>query len=282
MIGIRRNCGTAATWRAALGALALYLAVPAGAAAADMPALLRGSFAGYSRWDGVNFGATVGVANMNTDFSQASSNIVADMLRQSTVESETSVSGWNVLANSISNGQSFGAFLGYNMQWDEVVIGFDLAYHRFSSLETSDGPKILERIVATSDNVSHDIAILAQSSTKLVDYGAVRMRAGYAFGQFLPYAMVGGALGRFNYSTSASLSDLQTDADGNKSLYVPASQTDAKNDAYVAGLAVGLGLDVLVLPNVFLRAEWEYVTFAGVNDIHTYMNNGRVGVGIKF
>lgn len=283
MIGNRRNSGTTASWRAALGALALILAMPAGAAAADFP-LLRGSFTGYGQWEGVNLGGTLGMTNLNTDFSQSTSSIVADMLRQSTLEAEIGPSGWNVLANDISSSTSYGAFLGYNMQWDQLVIGFDLAYHRFSNLQTSDGPTLLERIVSTSDGTSHDLAIWAQSSTKLVDYGTVRARAGYAVGQFLPYAMIGGALGRFNYSTTVWLADQQTDSNGNKSLYIPPSspQTDAKDGAYVAGLAVGLGMDVALLPNVFLRAEWEYVTFAGVHDFHSYMNSGRVGVGVRF
>jgi outer membrane immunogenic protein len=270
-------------WLRTLCAVGLLAAQATAAAAADMPEMLRGSFGGHTQWDGVNFGATLGLANMNTDFSQANSSVVADMLRQTTLEAEISPSSWNVLSNDISNGGSFGAFLGYNMQWDdELVLGFDLAYHHFSSLETSDGPKTLARSVSTSDGITHDVYITAQSSTKLVDYGTVRLRAGYAVGQFLPYAVVGGALGRFNYSTSASLIDYMTDSSGNTSTYTPASETDAKDNAFVAGLAVGLGPDVAVLPNVFLRAEWEYVTFASVNDIHTYMNTGRVGVGVRF
>ena len=40
------------------------------------------------------------------------------------------------------------------------------------------------------------------SSLKLTDYATFRGRAGYAFGQFLPYAFVGAAVGRMNYSTT--------------------------------------------------------------------------------
>ena len=43
------------------------------------------------------------------------------------------------------------------------------------------------------------------SQMKLIDYGTLRGRAGYAFGQFLPYAFFGGAVGRFNYSTSTTV-----------------------------------------------------------------------------
>ena len=41
-------------------------------------------------------------------------------------------------------------------------------------------------------------------------------------------------------------------------------------------------MDVAILPNVFLRGEWEYVGFAQVGGIRTNINTGRVGIGVKF
>jgi outer membrane immunogenic protein len=41
-------------------------------------------------------------------------------------------------------------------------------------------------------------------------------------------------------------------------------------------------VDVAVLPNVFLRAEWEYVAFAPVDGIRATLNTGRVGAGLRF
>ena len=91
-------------------------------------------------------------------------------------------------------------------------MGFDLAYNRLTDLQTSSGPTTLD---APGQHLGRDQACglirSAQSSTKLVDYGTLRLRAGYAFGQFLPYAVVGGALGRFNYSTTVALTDCMTD-----------------------------------------------------------------------
>ena len=43
------------------------------------------------------------------------------------------------------------------------------------------------------------------SPVKLVDYATLRGRAGYAWGQFLPYAAVGIAAGRFNYETTVTV-----------------------------------------------------------------------------
>jgi len=45
---------------------------------------------------------------------------------------------------------------------------------------------------------------------------------------------------------------------------------------------VGGGLDYLVLPNVFLRGEYEYVSFAGVSGTKASINTARVGAGYRF
>ena len=50
----------------------------------------------------------------------------------------------------------------------------------------------------------------------------------------------------------------------------------------VAGVTTGLGLDVAIMPNVFLRGEWEYIYFAPLNGINSYMNTLRAGIGFRF
>jgi outer membrane immunogenic protein len=255
------------------------------AAAADLGDMLRGSFdngASASRWEGVYFGAQLGVANMKADFSNASQQHINDMLRQSTVLDQDRPDLWPILSTETTNGRSYGLFLGYNMQWDRLVVGFDVAYNRLSNFETAQGPTVLERIVATTDNMAHDLGIMSQASIKLIDYAAIRARAGYAFGQFLPYAILGAAVGRFNYSVSTSLFDLQTDPNNNQSLYVPAPESTTKNNAIAGGFVAGLGMDVAIMPNVFLRGEWEFTTFMAMQGIRPTLNTGRVGVAVKF
>jgi opacity protein-like surface antigen len=60
------------------------------------------------------------------------------------------------------------------------------------------------------------------------------------------------------------------------------TESDSKNNAIAGGVLAGLGLDVAVLPNVFVRAEWEYIAFAPVGGIRTTLNTGRVGIGARF
>ena len=155
-----------------------------------------------------------------------------------------------------------------------------MAYNRLSGLETSASDS-LSRSVVTTDGVTHVVTITAQSTMKLIDYATLRMRAGYTVGQFLPYAVLGGAVGRFNYLNSATVTVIQTDASGS-STYGPFTQSNMKDGAIVAGFLAGLGVDVAILPNMFMRAEWEFIAFAPVSGIRTNINTGRVGIGMKF
>lgn len=219
------------------GAAALIAVSIGGARAADMPdePVLRGTYldggpSDFVRWDGVVLGAQVGYSNLTVNFADATTP--------------------SVLGQTTSNSTQFGGFLGYNVQWDNLVVGVDGAYNRPSSLTTS-----------TASGV-------ASSQLKLVDYGTFRARAGYAFGQFLPYGLLGAAVGRMNFATTAS--------------GIAITSTASRDNAYSAGFVAGLGIDVAILPNVFARAEYEYIAFSSVGSIRSSLNTGRVGLGVRF
>ena len=200
------------------------------------------------------------------------------MLRNSTLENEASPSSWTTLPNKTTNAKSFGLFVGYNVQWDDIVLGADLTYNRTTKADTATSDSI-ERLVTTSDNVHHDVSIVASSSLKLIDYATFRGRAGYAFGQFLPYAVFGGAVGRFNYATTSTVTDKQTNP---VATFGPVTTTDSANNKFGYGFVYGLGIDVAITPNVFLRGEWEYVAFNKVADIRSTLSTARVGLGVRF
>ncbi len=226
-------CDPARRRMRALAFCVALTAVSAGpAAAADMPEFLRGTLsAGPVRWDGVVLGGQFGYTNMNTNFQNVST--VAPP------------------PNTATSSTSYGGFLGYNIQWDDLVLGIDGEYTRPSSLQTSSQATALGTTVT--------------SQLKLTDYATFRARAGYAFGQFLPYGFVGAAVGRMNYSTVSG-----------------GITTAHRDNAIDGGFTAGLGLDVAILPNVFLRGEWEYIAFAQVSGIRATDNTGRVGIGIRF
>src|ERR1044071_1911214 len=154
---------------------------------------LRGSLApvGYTRWDGWNAGVQAGLSNMNTDFGNSTGPLVAFILRNTTIENEFAPSNWTTLPANSTRGELFGGFIGYNMQWEQLVIGFDFAYKYMSGLESSAADSIARQVHTTADNFDNTVDIDARSTVKLLDYATLRARAGYAYGQFLPYALVG-------------------------------------------------------------------------------------------
>jgi outer membrane immunogenic protein len=280
--------GRATPLRFAIAACLVLAAASADRAmAADWP--LRGSLEpSYVRWDGWQFGVQVGYGSMHTDFGNSTSSQVAFILRDTTLQAEAAPSNWATLPANTTNGPVFGAFLGYNWQWDELVVGWDLAYKHPSILQSSKGDS-LERTFTTSDQVAHDVTIAAQSSFKLVDYATLRARAGYAFGQFLPYAVVGVAVGRFNYQTSVSVTDDMTWTGVAPAVPPPGvpgtfqqSASAGRNNVFAVGVAAGLGVDWAVTPAVFLRAEWEYIAYDSVNGTRPTTNTGQVGAGVRF
>ena len=254
------------------------------AVAADWPDALRGSFTPtYARWDGWQFGIQAGLANMNVDFGNSTSGMVAFILRNTTIESEFAPSSWAALPKSTTNGQVYGAFLGYNVQWEQLVLGVDFVYnYTASSLETGAASSIARQFV-TSDGFNNQVAIDGRSSIKLNDYVLLRGRAGYAVGQFLPYATVGFVLGRFNFGTTATVFR-QGDNAATGGTYGPltTTQTDGRDNFFTGGVAAGLGMDWAITPGIFLRGEWQYVAFSPVGGIRTNLNTGQLGIGAHF
>jgi outer membrane immunogenic protein len=257
--------------------------------AADWP--LRGSVdPGFARWDGWHAGLQAGYANMNTDPGNSTSGLVAFILRNSRLQNEFAPSEWTTLAPGTTNSAVYGGFVGYNMQWDQLVVGFDFGYKHPNRLDAGASESI-RRVVTTSDNIQHDVTIDAQTTLKLVDYATLRARGGYAIGQFLPYMVVGAALGRFNYSTTVSVSDFMTQLPlipsppggplGFADL-TPSTSTAGKDNSFVGGVVAGAGVDWAITPGLFLRAEWEFIAFASVNGARNNINTANIGLGLRF
>lgn len=230
---------------------AIFATGPARAAdwLGDLP--LRGSLSGAPvQWDGIYLGGSYGYSRMNADFSAA-----VDSLSSYGID----------LPNQSGQFNSFGGFLGYNMNWENVLIlGVEGTYNHLSSdltVSRSDS--------ATSGTTTYD----ATSSVTLQDYGAIRGRVGYAFGQFLPYAALGVAVGRFKYATYAT-----STTSGQPTVLI----NDPSENAWGVGLDAGLGIDVALAPNIFLRGEYEYVLFGPVGNIKTQFNTARAGIAVRF
>ena len=166
-------------------------------------ARLAGASTTYVRWDGWQFGVEAGWGNFRSDFGNSTGPLVAFILRNTIQESEFAPSTWTTLPSNTTNGPVFGGYIGYNMQWDQLVLGVDLGY-KYANIATGANDSISRQFV-TSNQFLNTVSIDARAQMKLVDYATLRGRAGYAWGQFLPYAMVGIAAGRFNYETTVTV-----------------------------------------------------------------------------
>src|SRR5262245_29573803 len=90
----------------------------------------------YTRWTGFYAGGQVGYSAAHTDFSQVPASLTAfDPLVPFTAPFGA-VSAWATMGTNTSSAASYGAFVGYNTQWDEVVLGFEVNYNH-TSLSTS-------------------------------------------------------------------------------------------------------------------------------------------------
>jgi opacity protein-like surface antigen len=232
-------------------------------------------------WDGAYFGAHFGGAVSGTDFSNATKSLLAFLLRNTTIENEDHVSGWTTLGKGDTTAMSYGGFAGYNMQWDQAVLGIEAGYNRTSlTMSANDS---MGRSFSTSDGFTNDVSVLAGSSIHITDYGTLRVRGGWAAGNFMPYGFVGFALGRADVSRSATVTAQGTNATTGQT-YGPVTLTTSENKTgdFAYGFATGLGVDYALMQNIFVRAEYEYVQFGQFNDLKTHIHTARIGGGLKF
>lgn len=244
--------------------------------AADMPDYgpLRGALVETPRvinWEGFYVGAQGGYGTSDMDFTNSTQGIVSNLLVNTAVQGALSVSSWPVLGKSSSHGQGWGGFVGYNAQWDDVVLGIEANYMHGNFGGSTSGSMARQ---ISSGGVNYGAIYGASAGINVHDVGSARLRAGYAFGSFLPYAFGGVALGQADIVQSASV--IGTDAGGTWVL----SGSQVQNGHFIYGYSGGVGMDMMLYRGLFVRAEWEYQKFAA--PINTAVSTVRGGIGYKF
>jgi opacity protein-like surface antigen len=235
----------------------------------------------YTRWSGIYGGGHVGWGSAHFDFKNATQSLVEFILRESTLESGAHPSQWAVLGSSDSQRRSVGAFAGVNFQYDEIIVGVDITYSK-SQFAGSAPVSPLTRVSSPGDGSVYTTTISGSASMAIHDYGTVRARAGWAAGSFMPFATVGLALARVDYARSATVQGTFTNDSGGPFFFGPWTESDTRKNAIVPGWAVGAGIDVMLLPNVFARVEYEYIGLSQIGRSLASINVGRVGAGFKF
>jgi len=267
---------------------AVMMAAVSGARAADLPDLpiLRGGFTdglttSKVNWEGFYVGGQAGYGSSDENFTGSQSNLLAALLSDNVVQ-EMGVSQWNLgLGKQSSRSSAYGAFVGYNWQWDDVVLGLEASYMHGSFGGTSSASKELVSGAALSDGFFHDVGVTSSSSISISDMATFRGRAAYVFGCFLPYAFGGFALGNAEISHKATVTDaVSLAALGPFTQLQPLSATDAVHNHLIYGYTGGLGVDINLIGGLFMRAEWEYIRFT--TSVDTSINTVRAGLGYKF
>ena len=184
---------------------------------------------------------------------------------------------------------SYGLFAGYNVQFSDVIFGVEFHYNR-SSFSANAPVTPIGRIV-TVNGVEYDVDIGGSASMSITDYGAARLRAGWIVDNFLAYGAVGLAVGRADITRSAQVSGTQTvvctavndpPGCGIATPFTAQSINESKNAHFLYGWSAGGGVDVMLMPNFFVRGEIEYITFTKAQGILAQIGTARVGAGFKF
>jgi opacity protein-like surface antigen len=137
------------------------------------------------------------------------------------------------------------------------------------------------------------------SAANLTDYGTVRGRAGYIMGRFMPYVMLGLAIGRADFADSARLQYIPV-INGVAQPAVDLADGASQSGKIGYGFAAGMGVDVMLTGSIFLRGEYEFIQFtsfgqargSGIGDTSpgliqdfdrsVTLNTVRGAVGFKF
>jgi outer membrane immunogenic protein len=289
----RRGVEMARLMRWVICAVVVLVFAP-GANAEDF-AVLRGSQPTYS-WAGFYGGAQGGESSATVNFNQTTAPAIANILRNTAIESDENISGWSVLSGeNTAHNQSYGAFVGYNVEWENVILGMEVNYNRVSlNASTANG---IERFFTDSadlppdHNYLYDMHLSASASMHITDILTFRGRAGWEAGNFLPYAFAGLAIGRADVSSLTTLYYTATDYPTPQNPPItplsplavgPDSLGTTEGGAFAYGFATGLGIDIALFPHVFVRGEGEYIYFAPLDHIQASVASARLGVGYKF
>jgi outer membrane immunogenic protein len=227
----------------------------------------------FTRWSGFYVGGDVSVSSAYADFSTATRPLVHSSLQFTTVENTDRPSQFEVLGKGSAVAPGGGVFLGYNTQWQDLILGVEATYtHTNLNMTPSSTP--VGRLFTDTNTT---VIVSGSANLNLTDYGTARGRAGYVIGNFLPYAFIGMAVGRASYNVATTTLYQDT-----TSGVLTFPNSTGQNNALLWGYTVGTGLDWAVTRNIFVRGEFEFVQFAPISNIAVSVASGRVGGGLKF
>jgi outer membrane immunogenic protein len=289
--------GTISMRRLVLSAVLALSALPAFAAdMAGPPPVLRGALpaSGGIDWSGFYLGGT---ASYNSTSLDRSGNVGASSALLQRLVGPYVIAPYVLGTPLVESGlygttsTGFGAFGGYNWTADEIVFGVEADYTRGAIKNEVRG----SRSARTPDigGQTYNWTVNTHTRSKITEFGTIRGRLGYAYGNLLPFMTAGLALGRASETSSASISSFEyTTALGVcgvppaqpciPNVYTPATMTEGNRAKLKTGYTVGAGFDYAFSSNIFVRAEYQHVRFSDVANSTAQINQAKVGAGVKF
>ncbi len=250
---------------------------------------LRGSIAPPQQyqdnapWDGFYVGGLGGYTSADVKSKSGAYSAIAPQVQGTSLDAGTNLR--RDLSPSARNtrGGSYGAFVGYNTTWEDVVLGIEADYQR-SDLKTDSSLAIGRQFVDTQ-GVNHNYTATSRVATNLTDIVTVRGRVGYAYGNALPYLTLGVAILHGTSTVRATVTDQGFDTTVPARI-LPFNTTYTggyqNRDKYAVGVAVGGGVDYAFTPSIFLRAEYQFQRFNSFDGNEVRLSNARLGLAAKF
>src|SRR3954466_8528683 len=243
--------------------IAVMFGAISGAQAADMPDNLRGSIppslsTSSVNWQGYYIGGQGGYGSADENFT--GSNMFTDPLFRAMYAPNSSllaadpIIGGSVPLSPLVFGKAtartsgYGAFAGYNSQWDDVVIGIEASYLHgdfggSSTVIQRNTPNPLKPSLPLTDGYDQPINSIWTAAISISDMATFRARAAYVYGCFLPYVFGGFALGNAGIARTVSVLDIaipgpvSTGPGGSAFL----TNTEAQHNHLIYGYSAGLG-----------------------------------------
>jgi outer membrane immunogenic protein len=275
----------------------VVLVAPAGARAGDFD-VLRGAqpvgYASYTRWSGFYGGGLIGEEFEGADFRNVGASEITTIAGLSAGFDGIPLTHFPHLTSLNTETPSYSAFLGYNYQFESAVVGFELTFTK-TSFSASINDKESHDYFQTANNVTYDTTynVNTSASAKVTDYGTVRGRFGWAFGNLLPYAFGGVSISQIDAMKSVNVNYCGvvtpffcTNPPPSPPAPAPIggswTLSDQVNGKWYFGYVAGLGLDYALTQNLFLRGEFQYIQYGAPDNIRLSASSVRIGAGVKF
>jgi outer membrane immunogenic protein len=261
----------------------------------------------YRIWAGVYGGAQVGEDFHGADFRSIPTTPVQSAIGQDAILAILSAptAGLPNMPQVNSNGPSYGGFIGYNWQIDDVVFGAEFNANRSNFHQTAINYATRGYWVNNSGYLyDTSIYVNSQGTVDMSDYFTFRGRLGWAFGNFLPYLVAGVAVAQVDTGSKVDVGysgvcqpTTVPPATPNCPItgYTPITHlpiyqmiggnypfTNISHGKYQLGFDAALGMDYMISQSIFVRGEVEYLNFQYPSEIKLSTVSVRTAIGLRF